>query len=113
MNKQLARSDKPDLTDKQERFCQEYIVDLNATQSAVRAGYSKKTAYSIGQRLLKNVEIQEHIQQLMDARSARTEIKADVDLDRNRPDWQEVLIKDWAELGLTNTLFLAAPKLLG
>jgi len=46
------------LTPKQLRFCQEYIIDFNATQAVIRAGYSKKTAYSQGQRLLKNVEIQ-------------------------------------------------------
>lgn len=45
------------LTPKQERFVQEYLIDLNATQAATRAGYSAKTAYSIGQRLLKDVEV--------------------------------------------------------
>ncbi len=50
------------LTPKQERFAAEYLVDLNATAAAKRAGYSEKTAYSTGQRLLKNVEIQEAIQ---------------------------------------------------
>jgi len=50
------------LTPKQERFVAEYLVDLNATAAAKRAGYSDKTAYSTGQRLLKNVEIQEAIQ---------------------------------------------------
>lgn len=48
----------PKLTPKQERFVAEYIIDLNATQAAMRAGYSEKTAYSQGQRLLKDVEIQ-------------------------------------------------------
>ena len=46
------------LTDKQKRFVDEYQVDLNATAAAKRAGYSEKTAYSMGQRLLKKVEIQ-------------------------------------------------------
>jgi len=46
------------LTPKQERFVHEYLIDLNATQAAKRAGYSEKTAYSQGQRLLKDVEIQ-------------------------------------------------------
>lgn len=46
------------LTDKQKIFVFEYLIDQNATQAAIRAGYSKKTAYSQGQRLLKNVEIQ-------------------------------------------------------
>lgn len=42
---------------RQTKFVQEYLKDPNATQAAIKAGYSKKTAYSIGQRLLKNVEI--------------------------------------------------------
>lgn len=50
------------LTAKQKMFCDEYLIDLNATQAAIRAGYSPKTAYSQGQRLLKNVEVQEYIQ---------------------------------------------------
>lgn len=49
------------LNEKQQRFAEEYLVDRNATQAAKRAGYSDKTAYSIGQRLLKNVEIRAYI----------------------------------------------------
>ena len=45
------------VTPKQKRFCDEYLIDTNATQAAIRAGYSEKTAYSIGQRLLKDVEV--------------------------------------------------------
>ena len=62
---------------KHEVFCEEYLKDLNATQSAVRSGYSQKTAGSIGQRLLKKVEIQHRISELMEERSKRTEITAD------------------------------------
>lgn len=47
---------------KQKRFVDEYLIDFNATQSAIRAGYSKQTAYSQGQRLLKKVEVQEEIE---------------------------------------------------
>ena len=54
------------LTPKQEKFCVEYLVDLNATQAAIRAGYSEKTAYSQGQRLLKDVEIENRIRELRD-----------------------------------------------
>lgn len=53
------------MTEKQKRFCLEYLIDANATQAAIRAGYSKKTAYSQGERLLKNVEIQNYIQEQM------------------------------------------------
>jgi hypothetical protein len=42
---------------KQERFVEEFLIDLNATQAAIRAGYSEKTAKSQGQRLLTNVDI--------------------------------------------------------
>jgi len=52
------------LNEKQKRFCDEYVIDYNATQSAIRAGYSEKTAYSIGQRMLKKVEIQKQIAEL-------------------------------------------------
>ena len=65
------------MTDKQKLFCKEYLVDLNATQAAIRAGYSEKTAYSQGQRLLKDVEIQEEIQKLMNKRSDKVEITAE------------------------------------
>lgn len=65
------------LSAKQEQFCREYLVDLNATQAAIRAGYSPKTAYSMGQRLLKNVEVQKAVQSAMDERSKRTEVNAD------------------------------------
>lgn len=66
------------LNPKQERFCQEYIIDLNATQAAIRSGYSKKTAYSIAERLLRNVEIQERLRELQNSRQQRTEITADM-----------------------------------
>lgn len=53
------------MTDKQQRFCDEYLIDLNQTQAAIRAGYSKKTAYSIGNEILKKPEIQEYIKKRM------------------------------------------------
>ncbi len=65
------------LTAKQDLFCKEYLVDLNATQAAVRAGYSERTAKSQGARLLTNVDVAERIQQLMTERSKRVEIDAD------------------------------------
>lgn len=62
---------------KQQRFAEEYPIDLNATQAALRAGYSPKTAYSQGQRLLKNVEVQNAIQAAMAQRSKRVQITQD------------------------------------
>ena len=55
--------DDDGLTAQQRSFVAEYLKDNNATQAAIRAGYSKKTAYSIGQRLLKKVEIAQAIAQ--------------------------------------------------
>lgn len=49
------------MTPKQQRFVEEYLIDLNATQAAIRAGYSKKTAYSIGQENLKKPVIAEAV----------------------------------------------------
>lgn len=54
------------LTVKQKRFCEEYIVDCNATQAAIRAGYSKKTAYSIGEQNLKKLEIKTYIDEMLE-----------------------------------------------
>lgn len=67
----------PKLTDKQKEFVRQYLVDLNATQAAVRAGYSERTAYSVGQRLLKNVEIQRAVAAAQAKRARRVEIKAE------------------------------------
>lgn len=53
------------LTAKQQRFCDEYLIDLNATQAAIRAGYSRKTAYSIGEENLKKPELKKYIEQRM------------------------------------------------
>lgn len=49
------------MTKKQKRFCDEYLIDCNATQAAIRAGYSEKTAYSIGQENLNKPEIKAYI----------------------------------------------------
>lgn len=65
------------LRDKRARFAEEYVVDLNATQAAIRAGYSAKTASSQGERLLRNVEIQRAISEARAAISARTQITQD------------------------------------
>lgn len=69
--------DNDELTDKQQRFCEEYIVDLNATKAAERAGYSSKTAEAIGFENLKKPKIQKEIERLKKARSKRTQITAD------------------------------------
>lgn len=65
------------MTPKQERFVQEYLVDLNATQAAIRAGYSAKTAGVQGFDLLKKPEIQEAVAAAQQERGRRTAITAD------------------------------------
>lgn len=65
------------MTDKQQRFCEEYMVDLNATQAAIRAGYSPQTAEQIGYQLLQKTSVCAEIARLQAAQSARTGITAD------------------------------------
>lgn len=65
------------LTAKQQRFVDEYLIDLNATQAAIRAGYSKKTAASIGQENLRKPEIEKALRSATQERSQRTAITQD------------------------------------
>lgn len=65
------------LTAQMERFCDEFVVDLNGTAAAIRAGYSTKTAKGQASRLLTFVNVQARIAALQAARSARTAITAD------------------------------------
>ena len=60
------------MTDKQKRFCEEYLIDCNATQAAIRAGYSTKTAYSIGVENLKKPEIKNYIDEKMKELQSKT-----------------------------------------
>lgn len=78
------------LTDKQKRFVTEYLVDLNATAAAKRAGYNEKTAYSIGQENLKKPEIQAALKKAMERREKRTEIT------------QDSVLKELAAIGFSN-----------
>ena len=71
------KNDRKPVEDKREAFCQEYIVDLIATNAAIRAGYSKKTAYSQGSKLLKDSKVRARVAELMDERSKRTLVDAD------------------------------------
>lgn len=65
------------MTPKQERFCQEYLIDLNATQAAIRSGYSRKTAEVQGSRLLSNAKIGLQIAAAQTKRAKRTEVTQD------------------------------------
>lgn len=70
-------SGSPLKNSKRERFCQEYLIDLNATQAAIRAGYSKRTAGSQGHDLLKNHEVEARISELKDVRAEKTQVTAE------------------------------------
>lgn len=78
------------LNPQQEMFCQEFIIDLNATKAAERSKYSKKTAAEQGCRLLRNVKIQTRIKELMGKREKRTLIT------------QDRVLKELACLGFSN-----------
>lgn len=65
------------MTPKQRRFVDEYLIDLNATQAAIRAGYSSRAAEAEASRLLRNVKVAEAIAKAQAERSERTKITAD------------------------------------
>jgi phage terminase small subunit len=64
------------LSSKQKAFCEEYLIDLNAVQAAIRAGYSKKTARQIGSENLSKPDIAKYIVELQTERSLETKIDA-------------------------------------
>ena len=66
-----------ELEEKQKMFCEEYLVDFNGTQAAIRAGYSKKTATEQASRLLTKVNVQEYLTELIENRNKRTNITQD------------------------------------
>ena len=68
---------KRQLSEQRQRFVEEYLIDLNGTQAAIRAGYSVKTAQEQSSRLLSNVMVQEAISKAMAARSKRTGVNQD------------------------------------
>ena len=72
------------LTAKQERFCNEYLVDFNGTQAAIRAGYSKKTAYAIAEQNLRKLEIQSFIKAKQSDFSKKNEITREMVLEGYR-----------------------------
>ena len=89
------------MTAKQQLFCDEYLIDLNATQAAIRAGYSEKTARKIGQENLTKPDIQEYIQKKKADREQRTEITQDMVLRElaiiafsNAADYAKVIEKE-------------------
>lgn len=78
------------LTDKQRRFVEEYPIDFNATQAAIRAGYSEKTAYSIGHENLNKPEIQSAIAERVTKIAEKVEIT------------QERILQEYARIGFSD-----------
>ncbi len=70
-------ADERSLTPKQRAFVEEYLCDFNATQAAIRVGYSERTAKQQGQRLLTNVDLKAAVDAAIDERNARTRVTAD------------------------------------
>jgi phage terminase small subunit len=103
-----------ELNIKQEAFCREYIVDLNATQAAIRAGYSEKTAHVQASRLLTLAKVQECISSLMGRRNDVVGVSADYVLRRlveiDEMDVADILtdsgdikpIKEWPKVWRTS-----------
>lgn len=85
-------ADPKALTAKQQRFIDEYLVDLNATQAAIRAGYSAKTAKQIGSRLLTNVDIASGIARRQEARSEKAELSEAWILDKLRDNVERSMV---------------------
>lgn len=83
-------SEKIDLTEKQEQFCHEWLIDFNATQAAVRAGYSKDTAYAIGWENLRKPEIKARI----------AELRKDIDTRNN--NLTQRIIDELSKIGFSN-----------
>ena len=80
------------LPDKQARFVEEYLVDLNATQAAIRAGYREKAAAEIGYEKITKPHIAEAIAEAQEVRSERTEITQDMEpVSQRRPIWVSIL----------------------
>lgn len=100
------------LTLKQERFVQEYLVDLNATQAAIRAGYSAKTASRIGPELLGKPCISEAIQKAIKKREKRTEVTQDYVIEKLK-EIAEKDASDGPESDLKYSSKIKALELLG
>ena len=95
------------LTPKQSRFVEEYLVDMNATQAAIRAGYSKKTARQIGDENLSKPVIQKALTEAIQVRSERTQVTQDYVLKRL------ILEAEREEEGSSHSARISALNLLG
>jgi phage terminase small subunit len=105
------------LTAKQSAFIDEYMIDLNASQAAIRAGYSAKTAEWIGPQLLKKSHVAEEIAKGMAKRQIRTDLTADqvlANIDLIRKDaMRDAFDKEGNQTMLNHAAALRACELLG
>jgi phage terminase small subunit len=101
---------KDKLTTKQKIFCQEYLIDLNATQAAIRAGYSKRTANEQGSQNLAKLSIQNCITDLMTERIQRTNVDADKVL-REVVNIANANMREYLEFGPDGVRFKDSSKL--
>lgn len=92
----------PKLTDRQARFCQEYLIDLNGTQAAIRAGYSAKMAGRIAGQNLDKPAVKEYLAKLKSKAAKKLEITHDQVLHQ---------LKTWAESDITETMCLSADEI--
>lgn len=100
------------LPKRRQRFVEEYIVDYNATQAAIRAGYSEKAARSTGSEILQNPDIQAAIHEELEKQSQRTNVTAD----RIVQELAAMAFErgaDWTESKMKNNNKLRALELLG
>ena len=108
---------KKKLTDKQKMFVKEYIVDFNATQAAIRAGYSKKTAKEIGYELLTKLHIQEAIAKELEKREERVELNQDFIVHKLMRgvlvEGQEIEVENGAVVFVNSKGYYKALELLG
>ena len=95
------------LTPKQQRFVEEYLIDLNATQAAIRAGYSEKTAKEIGSENLTKPNIAKAIEEAQESLSNKTQLTVDMIVNgllKEAQDYaegstQSARVSAWAHLG--------------
>ena len=95
------------LTPKQQRFVEEYLIDLNATQAAIRSGYSEKTAKSIGQENLTKPDIQKAIEEAQEKLSNKAQVTVEMVVqgllneakDLSEGSTQSARVSAWAHLG--------------
>lgn len=112
---------EPKLTTKQKRFVEEYLIDFNATQAAIRAGYSEKTSYSIGQENLKKPEIKNEIDRLTNVMTEKAIVTKEMVLQglldearcNDEGSSHSARVSAWAHLGKHLNIFTEKVELSG